>query len=244
MIEFVICDDNKDFNIMLKNKISQFMSKYKEIECKFHCYSGYGKEFEKIVQIGTTFKVYFLDIETRSISGLDAARLIREKYDDWNSVIIIVTAHEEFRYEALSNRLYLFDFINKMNNFEKNLEIDLTNILKQYTRSSKSIILEYDYSIHRIELRDIIYIEKKIDSKKCIIVTSYGKRVVQSSLNDLYKQLDENFMKASRSLIVNLKNIRGFDSKTNTINFINGYESSLVSRDNKKELMERVRNSS
>ncbi len=242
MIEFVICDDNKDFNIMLKNKISQFMSKHQEIECKFHCYSGYGKEFEKTSKPSTTFKVYFLDIETKNGSGLDAARLIREKYDDWNSIIIIVTAHEEFRYEALGNRLGLFDFINKLNNFELNLENDLTNILKKYNRGSKSIIIEYDYAIHKIKLADIIYIEKIIDSKKCMIVTTYGEREVQSTLNDLYDQLDENFMKASRSLIVNIKNVRGFDSKTNTVDFINGQESSLVSRESKKELVERVRN--
>ena len=58
----------------------------------------------------------------------------------------------------------------------------------------------------------------------------------------MYDQLDENFMKASRSLIVNIKNVRGFDSKTNTVDFINGQESSLVSRESKKELVERVRN--
>lgn len=243
MIDYIICDDNKEFNILLRKKITQFMSKHKEIECNFHSFYGYGKEFEKVVKSLTSFKVYFLDIETKHGSGLDAARIIREKYDDWNSIIIIVTGHEEFRYEALGNRLYLFDFINKLNNLDSTIETDLTNILKKYTRSSNSIILEYDHAIHKIELRDIIYIEKEIDTKKCIVVTTYGKRIVQSSLNDLYKQLDSNFMKASRSLIVNIKNIRSFNSKTNTIDFINGYESNLVSRESKKELINRVRNS-
>ncbi len=51
-------------------------------------------------------------------------------------------------------------------------------------------------------------------------------------------------MKVSRSLIVNIKNVRSYDSKTNTIDFINGYESNLVSRESKKELMNRVRNNS
>lgn len=242
MIEFIICDDNKEFNILLRNKIAQYMQKHKEIEYIFHCFYGYGKEFEKVVRQQISFKVYFLDIETKHGSGLDAARVIREQYDDWNSVIIIVTGHEELRYEALSNRLYLFDFINKLNNLDATIELDLRNVLKQYTRSSKSIVLEYDHAIHKIELRDIIYIEKEIDTKKCIIMTTYGERTVQSSLNDLYKQLDDSFMKTSRSLIVNIKNIRSFDSKTNTIDFINGYESNLVSRESKKELINRVRN--
>lgn len=242
MIEFIICDDNKDFNILLQKKITNFMNNYKEIEYIFHNFTGYGKEFEKVVKDVMSFKVYFLDIETKQGSGLDAARIIREKYEDWNSIIIIVTGHEEFRYEALSNRLYLFDFINKLNNLEASIEKDLSNIIKKYTRSSKNLIIEYDHAIHKIDLRDIIYIEKEIDSKKCIVITTYGKKVVQSSLNDLYKQLDDNFMKVSRSLIVNIRNVRSYDSKTNTIDFINGYESNLVSRECKKELINRVRN--
>lgn len=244
MIEFIICDDNKDFNQLLRKKIINIMSKYKEIECIFHSFSGYGKEFENVVKNVISFKVYFLDIETKQGSGLDAARIIREKYEDWNSIIIIVTGHEELKYEALSNRLYLFDFINKLNNLETVIEKDIANIIKQYTRSRKNIVIEYDHAIHKIELRDIIYIEKEIDSKKCIVITTYGKKIVQSSLNELYKQLDDSFMKVSRSLIVNIKNVRSYDSKTNTIDFINGYESNLVSRESKKELMNRVRNNS
>lgn len=242
MIDFVICDDNKEFTILLRKKVKQFMSKYPELECQYHIFSGYGKEFERIVESENTFKVYFLDIETKRGSGLDATRMIREKYDDWNSIIMIVTSHEEFRYEALSNRLYLFDFLNKLNNFDSNLEEDLKNVLKQYTRNSKSITLEYDRAIHRVELRDIIYVEKQIDSKKCIVVTTYGIKYVQCSLNDIYNQLDGDFMKASRSLIVNIKKIREYNSKTNTIYFVNEYKSNLVSRESKKELMNRVRN--
>lgn len=244
MIDFIICDDNKDFTILLRKRIMQFMKGYKTVECRFHSFYGYGKEFEEVVQSPSTYKVYFLDIETRKGSGLDAARLIREKYDDWNSIILIVTSHEEFRYEALGNRLYLFDFINKLNNFTNILDKDLTNIMKQYNRSSNSITIEYDHELHKVELRDIIYIEKEIDSKKCIVATTYGIKYVQSSLNDLYKELNESFMKVSRSLIVNIKKIKGFDSKTNTIDFINGEESNLVSRDCKKELLNRVRDRS
>lgn len=52
----------------------------------------------------------------------------------------------------------------------------------------------------------------------------------------------KNNMKVSRSLIVNRKKIKGFDSKTNTIYFIKEYESNLVSRKRKKELINCVRN--
>lgn len=243
MINFIICDDKKDFTLMLKKKVQKFMSKYSEIECKYHIFSGYGVEFEKMVEEDTAFKVYFLDIETKRGSGLDAARMIREKYEDWDSIILIVTSHEEFRYEALGNRLYLFNFLNKLNNFDNNLEYDLKNILKKYNKHSKGITIEYDREIYKVELRDIIYIEKEIDSKKCIIVTTYGERYIQSSLKDLYKKLNEDFMKVSRSLIINIKKVKGYNPKTNTVYFTNNFNSTLVSRESKKELINRVKNS-
>ena len=241
MIDFIICDDNKEFTIMLRKKILDFMKEHKEIEYDLHSFYGYGKSFEDVVQSPSTFKVYFLDIETKKGSGLDAARLIREKYDDWNSIIIIVTTHEEFRYKALGDRLYLFDFLNKLNEFDKLLNEDLNNILKTYNKNSKSIVVEYDHEIHKIELRDIIYIEKQIDSKKCIIKTINGTIYVQSSLNDIYNNLDSNFMKVSRSLIDNIKKIKSYDSKENIIYFVNNLTSTLVSREYKKELKEYVR---
>lgn len=242
MINFIICDDNKDFTILLRRKIKDFMMKHKEIESEYHIFSGYGVEFERIIRTEGGFKVYFLDIETKKGSGLDATRIIREKYEDWTSIILIVTSHEEFRYEALGNRLDLFDFLNKLDNFDTHLEEDLKNILKKYNQSSKCITLEFDRAVHKIELRDIIFIEKEIDSKKCKIVTTYGERFVQCSLNDINNKLDENFMKASRSLIVNIKKIKTYDSKTNTVYFVNEHESTLVSRENKKELLNRVKN--
>ena len=236
MIDFVVCDDNKEFIIMIRKKIIDFMKKHNHIEYKIHNFSGYGKAFEEVVASENSFKVYFLDIETKKGSGLDATRLIREKYDDWDSIIIIVTTHEEFRYEALGDRLYLFDFLNKLDNFDKMLNEDLTNVLKKYNQNSNSIVVEYDHAIHKIELRDIICIEKQIDSKKCIITTTYGDKTVQSSLNDLYTVLDNNFMKVSRSLIINTKKIESYDSKNNTLYFTNGNKTNLVSREYKKEL--------
>jgi len=241
MINFIICDDKKEFTVQLTKKIKDFMAKNKKIECSYNVFSGYGKHFEEAVNSPNSFKVYFLDIKTKLNSGLDAARLIREQYDDWNSIIIIITSHEEFKYEALGNRLALFDFINKLNNLDANLNSALTKIVKKYTSNSKAIIVEYDYELHRIQLRDIIYIEKELDGKKCIIVTTYGTYYIQSSLKKLHEKLDERFMKVSRSLIINIKKVRGFNSKTNTVIFINGDESNLVSRECKKELIERVK---
>lgn len=236
MINFVVCDDNKSFSKIMKSTIDNYMLNYEQ-EYKIFHFEGYDEKFEDFVNKDIGFKVYFLDIKTKHGSGLDAARLIREKYDDWISIIIIVTSHEEYRYEALSNRLYLLDFVNKLNNCENGIKDSIKKSLNNYNKRYKSLSYEYNHIYHKIEFRNIINIEKETDSKRCIIRTTYGNSYISGTLNDIKSKLDERFIKTHRSLIINQDKITHFDPKTNIIEFCDGSKSNLVSRSNKKELM-------
>ena len=112
MINFIICEDEKDIRNNTKKQVCNFMMKY-DMDYKVYEFESYNKRFEELVKSDKGFKIYFLDIKTKNGSGLDAARMIREKYDDWVSAIIIMTSFAEYKYEALSSRLYLLDFITK-----------------------------------------------------------------------------------------------------------------------------------
>lgn len=63
-----------------------------------------------------TNRIYLLDIETKSGSGIDMARLIRK--NDLDSVIIFVTAHEELSSTIIKEQLMVLTFICKFDNFE------------------------------------------------------------------------------------------------------------------------------
>lgn len=240
MLNFIICEDNHQFSSNMKTTIEKFMMNY-EIDYKIHHFDGYDKAFEKIVKEEIGFKVYFLDLVTGEGSGMDAARTIREKYDDWVSIIIIVTSHEEYRYEALSTRLALFDFVNKLNGCEKVITQDLMRVMSNYDKREKSISYEYNHICHKIEFRHIISIEKEPDSKRCITHTTYGDKVIPGSLNTVLKLLDKRFLKVHRSLVVNIDKIESYDMVKNKITFKDGSTTNLVARDKKKELMIRVR---
>ncbi len=240
MLNFIVCEDNHQFSRILSTTIDNFMMNY-EIEYKIHPFLGYDKEFQKIVASEIGFKVYFLDLVTNEGSGLDAARIIREKFDDWVSIIIIITSHEEYRYEALGTRLALFDFINKLNGCENVIRQDLGRVMNNYDKREKSLSYEYNYICHKIEFRHIIRIEKEQDSKRCIIHTTYGERTISGSLNNVLKLLDKRFMKIHRSLIINIDQIETFDMAKNKLTFKDGNYTHLIARDKKKELMIRVR---
>ncbi len=240
MLNFIICEDNHQFSAIMKTTIDNFMMNY-EIDYKIHYFECYDKDFENIVKEEIGFKVYFLDLVTNQGTGLDAARIIREKYDDWVSIIIIVTSHEEYKYEALGTRLALFDFVNKLNGCEKVLRQDLNRVMSNYDKREKSLSYEYNHICHKIDFRHIISIEKEQDSKRCIIHTTYGNKTIAGSLNSVLKLLDKRFMKIHRSLIVNIDQIESYDASKNKLVFKDGTYTNLIARDKKKELMIRVR---
>lgn len=241
VLNFIICDDEKEFRDLIKGEIDKFMMNYDVDYKKYECES-YEEDFETLARKEMGFKVYFFDIKTKNGSGLDAARFIREELDDWNSIIIIVTAFAEYRYEALSNRLYLLDFISKFDNCKTKLKETLKIIYKQYNSREKCLTYEYNYTLYKIGLKNIIFIEKEQDSKRCIVHTTYGTFKAPFTLNAISKQLDKRFLKVHKSLILNTDKIRSYDIKENEILFDNGMSTNLISRSGKKELINYVTN--
>lgn len=239
MINFILCEDEKEFRKAVKIQIENFMMN-SDVEYKIYEFSNYDKKFEELVKADIGFKVYFLDIKTKYGSGIDAARYIREKEDDWISLIVIITAYSEYRYEALSNRLFLLDFINKLDDCKKKIEESLEIVMKNYGNKEKCFCYEYNYTLHKIEFRNIIYIEKEQDSKRSIINTTYGRFKVPMGLNEIMKKVDERFIKLHRSMVVNMDKIDKYDLKTNTITFTNGQTTNLIARSKRKELIENV----
>ena len=237
MINFIVCDDNKDFIKREKQVIENFMMKY-DIDYKIYLFDEYDGKFDEVSTSDIGFKIYLLDIQTKNASGLDIARKIREEYDDWVSVIIIITAFNEFKYEALGNRLYLLDFINKLNKCDDKLREDLERSLKHYNNRNKSLKYEYNHILKQVEFRHIIYIEKEQDSKRCIIKTTYGEQIINKTLTETLKLLDKRFIKTSRSMIINTDYIREYDIKENKIIFTNGDYTYQISRTMKKGLKE------
>lgn len=240
MINFVICENEPVLLKKYTNKVDRFMMRY-DTDYKCHTFTGYGKEWKEYAKNKDGFKVYILDIKTPNGSGLDAARLIREEYDDWASMIIIVTAYNEYKYEALEKRLMLVDFINKLSNFDNNFERALTICMKNYDNRAKSLRYTYKNNVYNVELSQIITIEKEPDNKRCVISTATRKYLIPGTLNTIMKSLDDRFIKCYRNMIINLEQIEKYYVKESKIVFKNGCTITSISRNQKKEIVKYVR---
>lgn len=240
MINFVICEDEDILASKYINVIDKFMMR-NDAEYKIHRFKGYTKDWEKFVTTNTEFKIHLLDIRTSAGSGIDAARRIREEFDDWVSMIIIITAYSEYKYEALSKRLMLVDFINKLDDFEIRLQEAFQICMKHYDKKFKSIKYNYHNVSYNVDFKDILYIEKEQESKRCIIRTIHGDFYIQRSLGDIAKELDKRFLKCSRSIYVNVEQIEFYNYKENIIKFKCGETLNAVPREKRKELERHVR---
>ena len=143
------------------------------------------------------FKVYLLDIKTDIGSGINTARKIREEYDDWVSMIIMISGYAEYKYEALGKRLMLVDFINKIEHPERKLQDALLICMKNYDNKYKALRYKYKNTAYNIEFRSIVKIEREQGSKRCIIYTDEGKLlgkvddIYNTGSNDIYVVKDE-----------------------------------------------------
>lgn len=219
MINFIICEDEDILASKYEREIDRFMMSNDE-EYRIHKFRGYTKEWEEFVK---------------------AARRIREEFDDWVSMIMIITAYSEYKYEALSKRLMLVDFINKLDDFEIRLREALQICMKNYDKKFKNIKYNYRNISYNIELRNILYIEKELDSKRSRIKTIHGDYYIQGSLESISKKLDKRFFKCSRSVFVNLEQVEFYNYKENILTFKNGETLNSIPREKRKEVEKRVR---
>jgi two-component system response regulator AgrA len=238
MINFIIYDDNNEVVYIYKNIIRNIMNK-KNLSYSIYEVSKYSEDAFRDIRKISGKKIYLLNFDKKTISGLDLARNIR-KSGDWISQIIATTSFDENKYIKFSSGLLILDFISKFGNFDKDiyftLETAISILDKRLSLSFKS-----NSKVFQILYDDICYIEKNLNYNDSTIITKSNSYTIKSSINKLYEVLnnDSRFFKTHRSCIVNINNITSFDMKNSIIKF-NSMETNLVSRDKKKELKDKI----
>ena len=155
------------------------------------------------------FDIIFLDIIMPLLSGLEAARELRQQ--DKTVKIVFLTSSPEFAVES---------YCVKANNYllkpldTQRLYACMAELTEEIRSSEKAIIVKSAKAVHRIPVRSIEYIEAQ--NKHVLFVLADGNSVL--SIEPLYTYenmllLSEGFFKCSRSYIVNLHFIDTYTSK-------------------------------
>ena len=236
MLQFIIFDDNK----VIREKVSKVITKLMlptDIEYQTKEFSQYDKSFSQFIEKKGEKKIYILDIEVNSFSGLDVARKIREK--DWESIIIILTAHYELAYDAFKNRLMLLDFISKFDNYEQNL-YDVLKLALKASHVKKRFSFKFNRMAYKVDYDDILYIVKDTGKRNTVLKTYSKEYLLSLSLSEIMTMLPDNFIQTHRACIINKDNVKIIDFKENVITFVNNEKITMLSKTYKKEVKKYV----
>lgn len=233
MINFIVCDDFVSITEKVTLLIDKVMMKNK-IAYKKHIFHDYDEQFRKVVKEELPNKIYFLDIETKSASGIEMARLIRKT--DINSIIIFMTIHEDLGSILLHDELMFLTFISKFDNFNTRIDSAIKKAIK-IVGEHKNIRFTDKGIIYTIPLDNILYITTITSERKTLIVTDNIRFKVGISLSDITSNLTDNFKQTHRACFINMNRTTKIDRRKKEIIFDNSEKIDLLSSKYKKEIV-------
>ncbi len=232
MIEAIICDDDKCCRCSVVEIVKNFFNKQKKT-VKIKEYSDYDDNFIKDIVPGNR-KIYILDIETPSRSGIDIARIIRKR--DVESIIIFITGYEEFGKLVLTKNIMCLSFINKFENLKENLIESLTEAM-HFFETNKVLRITDNGVTYNIRQNSVLYLTRDSLDRRTIVMCDKTEYKFKMSLMEVKKIFGDAFVQTHRSCFVNEQRIDNIDHKNKTIKFDNGLTIDLLSDTYRKELM-------
>lgn len=232
MINFIVVDDNDKQRKNVCKIIMSYMMNNK-IDFNIYEFQDYNKNLINYIEKNSNDSVYILDLELPNGDGIDIARMIRNKYNNWISPIIIITAHTSLYYEVYKQRLQILDFIGKCSDVNKNIIENIDICLKML---NKEKVYRYTYKNveYTIPLTQINYIQR--DGRRTKIYTKDKEYYQNVSIKNIKNYLPSYFVVSSKGILINMKNIKKIDWNTCVVSFKDDTRSYLVSKSHKKEI--------
>ncbi|MEG0408247.1 MAG: response regulator, partial [Bacilli bacterium] len=162
MLEIIICDDNDIYVDKVIEVIDDYLLKEK-IEYKISKFNDYNQVFYDATYLNNKNKIYILDIETPTGSGIEAARKIRSR--DLKSHIIMLTSHEKSAEEILTLDLFITSFITKNKDTKNRLENVLNYIIKNDIKNDVVEIITKSTNYY-FRQQSVLYISRENVSRK------------------------------------------------------------------------------
>ena len=154
----------------------------------------------------------FLDIQMPSLTGIEFYKAVQQ-----DTKVIFTTAHSEYAVEGFN--LQAVDFLLKPYTFERfeqavNRAKEAIGITRQSDSSSEQFLfVRADYSLVKINISDILYIEGLDDYLK-IHVHNQKTIVTRMTMKSILKRLPQkDFVRIHRSFIIPFKRVESVKNK-------------------------------
>lgn len=198
----VICDDNSLFVTQLEQRIKD-QCVLNDWEC--HCRRV---DVQDLLRLDfSTVDVLFLDIEMPNIDGLEAAKQIRQRYDDL--ILVFVTGFID--YAPAGYKVHAFRYLLK-SRLDEELPECLMDIKEALYSNRESIWVKTIDGERCIRLKSIVYLEGTPKKHTLFHLYEFGESInieCLGFLSSYEKQLqDKGFLKIQKSYLVNMQYIQ------------------------------------
>lgn len=205
MISIGICDDESIHRNKIKEILVNILDAY---NLNYQIYE-YDSGESLLDDYSKNLDILIIDIQMKSINGMDTARKIRE-IDD-NVEIIFMTSFSEFMQDGYEVKAYRY-LLKPIN--EKKIVKHITPCIKDIMKKrSNYITLNTKSYIDRIKIDSILYIETS--RPNILIYTNDKMYSTKMSLSKMEKILKEcGFFKCHASYMINLSKVESMDGNT------------------------------
>lgn len=198
-VRICICDDDAGIHPVVR----ELLQKSSVIPNKNTVTSFYtGEELVNHYASGQTFDLIFLDVEMPGLSGMDAARKIRET--DESVIIVFISCYRDYVFGTFP--LSAFHYIVKPICPEEFEDVYQRSVQK-YQNLHATIYLKWMYDRHEIPIHKILYVEGV--HRHVVFHTLDGIYEGVGKLSEYTDTLSSNgFIQVHHSYIVNLDCIK------------------------------------
>lgn len=210
-INIAVCDDSKEYSEIITEIIKRAIDNKANVST-----FNSGQDLVQAYEQGR-FDIIFLDMEMPGMNGIETGLKIRTM--DEAAVIFYLTSHKEYAYESYSVKAK--DYLLKPISIPV-IEKVLKECIAELRTAGFLDVKDIKGVIHRIPVENVTHILKKKEDRKLHIYSLNNNEIILSyTLESIEKILRHNshIVKASKSCIVNLNNVR--EIRRNVIYFSN-----------------------
>lgn len=201
MAKIAVCEDDFKQRNMLKiillNEVKSL-----NIDAKINEFENSENLLSSLKDNVLKYDIIFLDIQMNKLSGIEAAKIIRNS--NKSTIIIFVTGFMEYVFEGYNVRA--FNYILKPLKKDKISKV-FKEALDSLDMLKKDIyIVNYKNQTHKINFEDILYFTS--DKRTVNLIGKQVKYQFYAKLDDIEKDLcDRGFIRCHQRYLINLSNI-------------------------------------
>lgn len=200
MYEIGICDDGKNVCGSMEKMLIQ-CARENAIQINVQIWNT-GEELRDYLKTGSHLDILFLDIELYQMTGIEVGSYIRNELDNMGLQIVYISGKTSYAQDLFKTQP--LDFLVKPIT-PKQINRTMETAIKVIKRRCEKFEFQQGKEHFYIKQGEILYFESS--GRKISIVTVHDTYEFYGKLNEIIKELSEDFIEIHKSYVVNMAHV-------------------------------------